>query len=350
MAMTSRERVAAALARRQPDRVPYVELWIDRTMANRLMGWQGAEQEPPYSATQNFTPDGARAIAERLHLDSVYYVLRPPVYADTGRGADGRQFVADGRIKSLADVALIDLPDPRDDALYAEAAALAEGSGDLSAWFVTRSGIFPTVHGMGFGTFCMALYEDRPLVETVLDRYTDWACAVASRAAQLGFDVFATADDVAFKTGPFFAPALFREIVVPRLQRLAACVPLPWVVHSDGDTGPLLDDFAAVGVAGVHPIEKAAMDIREAKRAHGHHLCLLGNVDLDLLARGSPEDVDREVRGLIRDVAPGGGYIASSGNSLASYLRPENVLAMAQAIQRYGAYPIGAAGPGSGLD
>jgi len=63
-------------------------------------------------------------------------------------------------------------------------------------------------------------------------------------------------------------------------------------------------------------------------------------VDIDLLSRGTPDEVDAEVLGLMRDVAPGGGYIASSGNSLTSYLKPENVLAMSEAIQRYGKYPI----------
>jgi uroporphyrinogen decarboxylase len=50
--------------------------------------------------------------------------------------------------------------------------------------------------------------------------------------------------------------------------------------------------------------------------------------------------VDREVRELIRDVAPGGGYIVTSGNSLAGYLLPENVVALSRAVQKYGRYPI----------
>jgi uroporphyrinogen decarboxylase len=55
---------------------------------------------------------------------------------------------------------------------------------------------------------------------------------------------------------------------------------------------------------------------------------------------GAPEDVDQEVQNLIRDVGPGGGYIVTSGNSLAGYLRPENVLALSDAVQAYGRYPI----------
>ncbi len=81
------------------------------------------------------------------------------------------------------------------------------------------------------------------------------------------------------------------------------------------------------------------MDIRQMKRDYGDRLCLLGNVDLNILGLGTPEDVDREVRELIRDVGPGGGYIVTSGNSLASYLEPANVVALSEAVLKYGAYP-----------
>ena len=82
------------------------------------------------------------------------------------------------------------------------------------------------------------------------------------------------------------------------------------------------------------------MDIRSVKREYGDRLCLLGNVDLNLLGMGTPEEVEAEVRGLIEDVGPGGGYILSSGNSLAGYLLPENVMAMSSAGRKYGTYPI----------
>ena len=62
--------------------------------------------------------------------------------------------------------------------------------------------------------------------------------------------------------------------------------------------------------------------------------------DLNLLGAGTPEEVEEEVRGLIRDVAPGGGYIVTSGNSLAGYLKPENALALSRAVLKYGRYPI----------
>ena len=76
------------------------------------------------------------------------------------------------------------------------------------------------------------------------------------------------------------------------------------------------------------------------KREYGDRLCLLGNVDLNILTLGTREDVDEEVRGLIRDVGPGGGYIVTSGSSLAAYVKPENAVALSKAVQKYGHYPL----------
>ena len=69
-------------------------------------------------------------------------------------------------------------------------------------------------------------------------------------------------------------------------------------------------------------------------------MCLIGNVDVDLLSTGTPDEIEKVVRELIRDIAPGGGYILSSGNSIPSYAKVENVIVMGQAIKEYGRYPI----------
>ncbi len=343
--MNSRERVLAALSGNVPDRVPYCELGIDPALAMRLMGWSGLEGaiDGSYTACLEvnlYSAREAKQIASFLRLDNICYTLRAPVYAHRSIGADGRFFYGEGMIRTEADLPLIQLPDPHDEALYAEAQEFARQKGEYAACFVTRVGIFPTMLSMGMETFSLALYDNRPFVETVLDLYVDWTVAVAERVCQLGFDVFISTDDMAYKSGPFFSPTVFRDLVLPRYRRVAEKVTLPWVIHCDGNLMPFLDDLISLGVAGLHPIEKGAMDIRAVKRDYGDRLCLLGNVDLNILGLGTPEDVDREVRELIRDVGPGGGYIVTSGNSLASYLRPDNVLALSDAVQKYGRYPL----------
>jgi uroporphyrinogen-III decarboxylase len=338
--MTSRERVLAALRRREPDRVPYCELGVDRSLAQRLLGWGAPATQASNLEANAYTVDEAKALAAFLRLDNITYVLRAPVYARKEAGRDGRLFYGEGLIKTAADLPRLELPDPYDDSLYAGAEAFLREKGDYSAWFVTRVGIFPTMLSLGTENFCTALYDDRPFVETVLDRYVDWIVVVAERVCRMGFDVFASTDDMAFNTAPFFSPAVFREVVLPRYRRVAEKITLPWILHSDGNILPFADDLISVGVIGLHPNERAAVDIREVKRTYGDRVCVLGNIDLNLLGMGSPDAVDREVHDLIRDVGPGGGYIVTSGNSLAGYLLPGNVLALSRAVQRYGRYPI----------
>lgn len=337
--MISRARVLTALRGEQPDRVPFCELAIDRSLARQLMDWDEVDQ-PTNIETNAYTVDEAKALASVLKLDNISYIMRAPVYCKKGIGKDRRAFYGEGLIKTEADLPKLQLPDPYDDELYAEAEGFVKHKGDFSAWFITRIGISPTMLSMGLTNFSLALYDNRSFVEEILDRYCDWAYVVAERACQLGFDVFASTDDVAFKTNTFFSPELFRDLVLPRFQRAAEKITIPWVIHSDGNMRPFMDDLVSLGISGFHPNEKGAMDIQTMKRDYGDRLCLLGNVDLVTLGMGTPEEADAEVRTLIREVGPGGGYIVSSGNSLASYLRPENVLAMSAAVQKYGQYPL----------
>lgn len=340
MGVTSRERVLTTLRCEQPDRVPYCELSVDRVMAQKLLGWTGAQTQGYNIEANIYSPQEARLLAEHLGLDNLFFVIRAPIWAEKISGKEGRLFYGQGMIQSEKDLPVMQFPDPDEDAFYAEAQAFLRDKGDYAAFLVTRIGIFSTMMSMGMENFCIALFENRGLVEAVLDRYCDWTAKVAQRVCRLGFDAFISTDDMAFNTSTFFSKSVFRDLVLPRYRRVRENITLPWIIHSDGNIVPFVDDFVDLGVSGLHPNEKGAVDIRAMKKRYGKRLCLLGNVDLNLLGMATPEDVDREVRELIRDVGPDGGYIVTSGNSLAGYLLPENVRAMAAAVKKYGHYPL----------
>ena len=338
--MTSRERVLAAMDLKIPDRIPSLEFAVDRALATKLLGWEEGTGQGANLEKNAFTLQEAIEVAAFLRHDNLAYVLRAPVYADKHAGKDGRLFYGAGQISSREAMAAIELPDPNDDALYEEAAEFAANKGDYAACFVTRAGIFPALLSMGIERFSLAFYEDREFLEDMLDLFFDWSVTVAAKACTLGFDLYVSTDDMAFKSAPYFSPALFREIVVPRYQRLAKQITLPWIVHSDGNIVPFLDDLISVGIRGLHPLEKGAVDILEVKKTYGDRICCLGNVDLNLLAGATPKEVEDEVRWLVKNVGPGGGYIMTSGNSLAAYCIPENVLAMRDTLQACGVYPV----------
>lgn len=341
MKMSHYERVMAALNRQEVDRVPFCELAIDRAIGEALMGWKDSGAESSGTMRKNpYTVEEHKAIASTLGLDNLGFILRAPDYATVKTGKDGRGFPADGVIKTEADLDKINLPDPYDDAYYAEAEEFLAGKEDYPVAFITRIGLTQVYLSMGMERFYLALHDNRALIETMLDLYFDWMVVVAERACQLGFDFFWTTDDFAFKTGLSFSPNVFRELLVPRYKRVLEKVTIPWVLHSDGNIKEALEILIELGVVATHPNEKGAMDILAIKHEFGDRICVMGNVDLVTLGRGTAEEVVNEVRELIRKCGPGGGYIITSGNSIASYLKPENVLAMAEAVKKYGGYPI----------
>ena len=330
----------AALTFQEPDRVPYCELAIDRVFGAKLLGWK---EKPRVNALEENTPfnlDEAKAVSKALGLDNIFYLRRQPIYAETFVDEEGRIFPGGGKIRTEDDLDMINLPDPSKDEFYADAESFAKNKGDYAAFFLTRGGLAPAMLSMGIDHFCISLYDDVKLIKQLLDIYFGWMEILTERICQLEFDVFCMADDFAFNTGMMFSPDTFKELLFPYYRRLAEKITIPWVFHSDGNIQEGIDLLREVGIAGIHPIEKGAMDIRRVKQEYGGKLCIFGNVDLVLLGSGSPVEVEKEVYELIRDIAPGGGYIMTSGNSLADYLIPENVLSIARTIEKHGNYPI----------
>jgi uroporphyrinogen decarboxylase len=87
------------------------------------------------------------------------------------------------------------------------------------------------------------------------------------------------------------------------------------------------------------------MDLAKVKRATAGRVCVVGNVDVDLLCRGSVGEVEQATRRLIKTVSAGGGHILSSGNSITSAVKPENFRTLVETAHRGGRYPIGSSEP-----
>jgi uroporphyrinogen decarboxylase len=334
--VTSRERVLAALRLEKPDRVPYVEIGVDPAVADQLLGRPGRREAPVMIEQNERSVEDEKALARVMCKDNIIYILRAPIFADRLAGKDNRLFYGEGWIRSRADLAKVVLPDPKSDELYRELEEFCAAKGEFALFLVTRAGFFPALLSMGMERFFIALHEDRGFVEELMDIYTEWTTAVAERVCRMDIDVFVSTDDFAWKQGPMISPSLFRELVLPRFRRVAQQVTRPWILHSDGNVTPLIDDLLSLGLAGLHPIEPEAMDIREVKRRWGDRVCLVGNVSLVTLGRGTPEQVEAEARALLRDLGPEGGYMLSSANSIASYIPVENVRAMARVVEGQG--------------
>jgi uroporphyrinogen decarboxylase len=193
---------------------------------------------------------------------------------------------------------------------------------------------------MGFESFSIALFENPDLVlalntklgELVLSMYEYFAESDA-------VDVMWFSDDIAFREGLLVSPDTLHTYFFPWLRKIGALARKsgkPLLYHSDGVLWDVFDEIIDCGVDAIHPIEPKAMDIVEVKERYGANLCLLGNVDVDILARGTESQIRTIVKENIEKVGYNGGYCVGSGNSIPEYVKYENYLALLDATREFG--------------
>ena len=114
--------------------------------------------------------------------------------------------------------------------------------------------------------------------------------------------------------------------------------------HTDGDVFDLIEDFIEIGVDVLNPIQTSAgkmADLEGLKQRYGSRLVFCGALDTQhILPHGSPEDVRTEVRRVISILGQGGGYMLASVHTVMNEVPPENILAMVDAVEEFGYYPL----------
>lgn len=250
-------------------------------------------------------------------------------------------------IKTPADVERYAWPDP--DAV--DLSDLIEAANLLPAGMKLTSGtwgIFETTRALlGFEGLAIALYDQPGLVESVLERMGDFLFRLFQRVLDLpNLGALWFADDLSSVDNYFVNPNWYREHLFPWMRKFCEAADangLPVIYHCDGTMWEVLPDVVACGFAAIQPVEPKAMDIVEVKRQYGDRLCLIGNIDLGgVLTMGTPQQVEEQVRERIEALAPGGGYMVGSSNSITSYVPLENYKALLEATLKWGAYPTSA--------
>jgi hypothetical protein len=184
------------------------------------------------------------------------------------------------------------------------------------------------------------LYSETPevisnYVEAVTNVNLRRLHAVADRSLS---PVVLIAEDFASKGGPIFSPAFLRKEHFPRVRRLTEA----WhshgikvIYHSDGNWKSVIPDLVACGVDGFYCLEPSlGMDIVELCSAWPQHVWAGGLDGVDLMERGRPEDVKREVRRQILETnaLKRGGIFLDSSSEINPPVKPENFRAMVEAV------------------
>ncbi|MBC8875031.1 MAG: hypothetical protein H8E44_36880 [Planctomycetes bacterium] len=344
MPMTPRERVLAALRREEVDQVPWIEGIVENGIASAVCG-------EPIRVDWSVAPDGfptmpgdqlaeeQKKVNRVLGKANLQFCAFAPVFCHRMKKADDGSpvLVGDGMIKTRADFdRSFKLPSPTDADFVENARKFIAHKDDYCTCACIRLGIGATLLSMGLEAFAYAMADEPQLIADVHDGYADWTAQVVPILEEIGFDVIWAFDDVAFNSGPVFNPAFYKEQILPKEKAVAATFTRPLITHSDGDMAPLLDAWLELGQQAIHPIQTDVMDIDAVKRQYGDRVAIVGNIFMSDLVDKEPADIELQVRQRIERIGAGGGYIVSSSNSLTDNMKPENVLAMRDAIRRYG--------------
>jgi uroporphyrinogen decarboxylase len=98
-----------------------------------------------------------------------------------------------------------------------------------------------------------------------------------------------------------------------------------------------------MGLDILDPIQPRArgMEPERLKCDYGNQLVFHGGIDIQhILPFGTPGEVMEEVRYYIKTLGPGGGYIVAPAHNVQSDVPPENLVAIRDAIEAYGYYPL----------
>lgn len=345
--MNSRERVLAAFAHQQPDRVPIWcgasdEFWSKAKKALAL------DDE---GLRHRFGDDFRRVFArfsgpEPVLAPSATYCTPFGVQrTGLGYGQPLAHPLATATLNQVHDYAWpsaqwIDVTQIRPEA-ESHNGEYAILGGDWSPFW------HDLIDLLGMETVCLKMFDEPELIDAILDHVVDYYLAVSQKifdAAADAIDIFFIGNDFGSQTGPLMGISQFKRFILPHLQRLIDLghqYGLLVQLHCCGGFEPLIPVMIAAGLDGLHAVQPSCrgMELATLKTKYGRQIVFNGAIDSKtvLLDGPSTEFVRARTRAVLDVMASGGGYIAGASHDAILGETPlENVLAMYDAVREYG--------------
>lgn len=379
--MNSKERVLTALSHQEPDRVP-LDLggWvttISQIAYNNLLQALGIDREREVFdwLRQNVAPE--EDVLRRLGVDTRYvhpgepesWTFDPQVTEDGLALQDewGCGFVKQAsslyynlmesplREASVDDLESYPWPDPRDPGYIQGVAEKAkklseEGSHAVIGNFAWETWFERAWKLRGIDKFYMDFMMDPELVNILLDKtlelHLEFLEHVLNACGQY-LDVVIQGGDLGSQQTTLMSPDHYRQFIKPRqaraVEKIRSLTDAKIFYHTCGAVSSIIPDFIEIGIDIINPVQVRAngMEAEKLKRQFGDKIAFWGGIDSQhVLPSGSIADVEKEVRHLIRSMAPGGGLVACAVHNIQADVPPANVLALFDSVRKFGSYPI----------
>ena len=365
--MSHRERVLAAVDRRETDRIPidfggtlsttivpstYDTLKHHLRMEHEtVIGWKRQQLVlPGETMLKKFDVD-TRPLKLGTYESGKAKPLGPSKMMDDwgttwNKAVDGHYIATDGPFfgvdPDLERILSYDWPDPENGGLYRNLREAAETLHDNSDYAVVLDlgiGVVTRCQFIrGFMEFLFDLSINREFAICLMDRFADiWIRIARNALKQVGHlvDVVFWGDDYGMQQAPLFRPQLFTDLVKPVNQRMIAAVKeltdARILFHSCGSIYPMIQDLIDIGIDALNPVQVTAMKMEpeRLKRDFGDRLAFWGGFDTQhVLPFTGTNEVRAEVRHLIDTLGQGGGFVLATVHNIQDQVPPENIVAM----------------------
>jgi uroporphyrinogen decarboxylase len=315
--------------------VPFFEQEIETTVAAKILGRPLPPVRPFEIPARDYVELNLRAGNDMIFWAHVWELGRKNVV-----DAEGRKHYVDGTMKTRADFARIEFPDLGEiRSRLEELLAAMEGTG-LGLEYTPPQAPFIVMTAIGYQDYYERLITDPAFIHEFQERVHPYCMRELEMALEHPIDAVQVGAVLCGKNGPLTSRAMMEEFEFPTLRervKAAKAKGRPVSIHQDGNVGSLFPDFIAMGIDAVNPIEPCddAQDIYALKRAYGDRIALHGNIDLNLLAFGTRDDIAEDVARHIAGLATGGGYVCASSHNITEAIPVENFFAMRDAVHAH---------------
>lgn len=334
MPMTRKEIVKNTLAHRDSDIVPY-NIGFTHEAHRKMAAYYG---DPDFEkklgnclcglSTQ--PADAWTEIKSGFHKDQFGVVWDQTVDKDIGVPANV--------LVTPANVDTFPFPDPDDPTRYAAHQALIDVNPDLYCVASIGFSLYERAWTLaGMENVLMAMVTDKPFINRLLDRITEWNLKVIRNCLKFNIDGMHFGDDWGQQHGMIFGAELWRELIKPRVAQMYGAVKAAGKsvsIHSCGKVDEVFPDLIEVGLDMFNPFQPEVINVYEIKKRFGDRLSFYGGISTQrTLPYGTPAETRQEVETLLREIGRNGGYIASPAHSTPADARPENIAAMIDVLK-----------------
>lgn len=170
----------------------------------------------------------------------------------------------------------------------------------------------------------------------LLETIADYDIAQVRRALTYDIDAVYFGDDWGQQHGLQMGPRLWREFILPPLERMYGVVKAAGkkvFIHSCGDVDELFDELVAIGVDCFNPFQPEVMDVASLFERYRGRLAFHGGLSTQrTLPYGSVAEVAAEAKRLLA-MGRDGGYIFAPAHDVEGDVPLENMLAFIRVAQ-----------------